>query len=381
MYCGNCGNKLMEGSNFCAVCGAAVQDFQKRTMARNSAWKWFIAIGCCIVALVFLTLALTGTLDGKLTSVQNGSEDSGSNIAVSTENDYETSTTREDQKSNDAETVDTEENAENESEIKKTENIWPVNNPISDASFQKKAFYTTLFTNDAENECWKVIAYEIIEISFTADEMQQLLSEGSIEFITLRNAELYDDAPQYFQPNRYSFVRTDNPNILYLSCETDDGHVDDKPWPTVDGSFDAAEPDTGKGYRRGLGYADYQFKKANHQYILRQFERDGIGSTIGKGSNALFLGNVYELRMPYGLPIYSYEDSSRTDNNGYQDGGRVQDIGSRCFRYLCDMESTDLVTTFSAKDGIVTFAQASPYYDMVPLDIHRLTSPEGKFNN
>jgi hypothetical protein len=166
---------------------------------------------------------------------------------------------------------------------KAAENIWPVSNPITDATFNKKRFYTTLITNDFENECWNVIAYEVVGISFSTDEIKQMMQNGYIEFITLWNAGKYDDYPDLFQSDRYSFIQTENPNIMYLSCETDNGHEDDLPWPKVDGAFETAEPDTGKGIRFGLGYADYQLKKVNNRYVLRQLAFTSLGSTIYQG--------------------------------------------------------------------------------------------------
>ncbi len=382
MYCRNCGNKLMEGGKFCPTCGEVIQTRRGRQKPQKSLWRWFVVAGCCIAVFICAYFFLINIMSQQAENVHGGFGGYGSTLCNTPETENDFAATQENPEFSDAESdSQPEATASQEDAIREATNIWPVNNPITDASFEKKDFYTTLITNDAENECLDVIAYEIVEIAFSTDEVAQLLEEGHIDFSKLMNADFYDNSPKYFEPERYTFVQTDNPDIIYLNCETDGTHVDNKPWPTVDGAFDPAEPDTGKGIRYGLGYADYQLKKVGNQYVLRQLAFLDLSSTVSQGRNALFLGNAYKLQIPYGVPMFDRKNPFSEEENDDQQANRVQDIGTNWRRYLGNSETTDLRTVFSAENGVVTYVQTHLYYDRLPLYIHRLSSLEGKFQN
>ena len=382
MYCRNCGNKLMEGGKFCPTCGEVIRPRKEREKPQKSLWRWFVVAGCCIAVFICAYFFLISIMNQQAKNVPGGFGGFGSALSNTPEIKNDFAAIQEGPEfGNEESDSQPEATASQEDTIQEAINIWPVNNPITDASFTKKDFYTTLITNDAENKCWNVIAYEIVEIAFSTDELAQLLEEGHIDFSKLWGADLYDTHPEYFEPDRYTFVQTENPNILYLSCETDGEHVDNKPWPTVDGAFDPAEPDTGKGIRYGLGYADYQLKKVGDQYVLRQLAFLDMASTVSQGQNALFLGNAYALKIPYGVPIFGQEDSFSEEENAYGHENDVQDIGMNWRRYLGNSQTTDLSTVFSAENGVVTFVQTHLYYDRLPLEIHRLSSLEGKFQS
>lgn len=380
MYCKSCGTKLAERGNFCAVCGEAVPHAHRKITIQKSFWLWLLFGVISSISLLVLILVLPGKIQHYRAVIENDAHRTQLGISPLIETGAAIVDESPDPRSSiDTPSVTPEISATPEIPNTIGKDIWPVINQITDASFSKKQFYTTLITNDPDNQCWNVVAYEIVDLKFSPDEMAQILQDGYIEFITLWNPAKYDDMPEYFQPNRYAIIKTDNPNIYYLSCTTDEDRKDDVPWLKADGKFDTAGENAGKDYIPSSGYADYQLKKINNQYVLRQLAYTDIGSTIREGRSALFLGNVYQLKFPYGVPIYGHKISDSGSNNGYEDRGIVGDIGSMCLRIPNDPESTDFITILSAKNGIVTFVQADAYYDQVPLDIHRLTSFEGKF--
>jgi hypothetical protein len=380
MFCRNCGTKLAEGGKFCAACGEAIPPIHRKTAIQKSFWLWLLFGVISSISLLVIILVLPGRIQHFRTAIETDANRTQAGISPILENEAAMLEESPDPRSSiDTPSVTPEISATPEIPNTLGKDIWPVINPITDASFTKKQFYTTLITDDPENQCWFVTAYEIVELMFSKDEMDQMLQDGYIEFITLWNPAKYDDLPQYFQPNRYAIIKTDNPNIYYLSCTTDEDRKDDVPWLKTDGKFDTAGENARKGFIPSSGYADYQLKKINNQYILRQLAYTNIGSTVREGKNALFLGAVYKIMIPYGLPIYGHKTFDSDSNNGYEVRGFVDDQGGFCSRIPNDPESTNFITVLSAKNGIVTFVQADAYYDQVPLDVHRLTSFEGKF--
>ena len=378
MFCGYCGGEIPRKSKFCPACGMMVQLNPKQNKPKLR--KFGLVIGSLVALAILSTVVIGIMLENGFSLQVLGSGYDRQPLAINATPAPEKQELNQQQ----AEVTD----ASRQSQItvtpqpteKPLENIWMVYNPIKNATCNKRSFYTTLYKNDIANQCWIVIAYEVIELKFSADEMKQLLDQGYVEFIKLDDSARFDEYPQSFQPNKYRIIKTDSASVYYLSCETDGGHEDDKPWLKVNGKFDIGDPTDKDGFSPSQGFADHQIKRVDNSYILRQLAFTDMRTTIYEGRNALFLGDAYEFRLPYGLPIFGHYANKEDSETGYEDCGHVVDIGDRRFRCLCgDSQSTVVTTAISSENGIVTFIQAFPYYDRVPLDIHRLVSLDQKF--